>query len=214
MKKKKGFRTWENRAPGEKCEHENMKKWRKNEKMKKMKKKSRFENDEKAFFLSKEIHIVQNNLERDGANIASWIFDKESWYHKKSLEREKMKTWRTVFWWPLRRQVSATWWQGVPSNFQKNDGPLQNHPTIKQASYLERLVADGENSQCTVVGHCEQPWEIFRWKCSIFLIFQVFRKSNQNLVSCKSTARIGPSWAPWQNDISKNFKAITCSETS
>ena len=33
---------------------------------------------------------------------------------------------------------------------------------IKQASYLERLVADGENSQCTVVGHCEQPWEIFR----------------------------------------------------
>ena len=37
----------------------------------KMKKKSRFENDEKAFFLSKEIHIVQNNLERDGANIAS-----------------------------------------------------------------------------------------------------------------------------------------------
>ena len=166
------------------------------------------------FFLSKEVHIVQNNLERDGANIASWIFDKESWYHKKSLEREKMKTWRTVFWWPLRRQVSATWWQGVPSYFQKNDGPIQNHPTIKRASYLEWLVADGENSQCTVVGHCEQPWEIFRWKCSIFLIFQVFRKSNQNLVSCKSTARIGPSWAPWQNDISKNFKAITCSETS
>ena len=95
-------------------------------------------------------------------------------------------------------------------NFKKSHGPLQKHPTIKRASYLERLVADGENSQCTVVGHCEQPWEIFRWKCSnsIFLIFQVFRKSNQNLVSCKSTARIGPSWAPWQNYISKNFMQL------
>ena len=58
----------------------NMKKWKKswrNEKKKiKMKKKQVWEYEE-VFFLSKEVHIVQNNLERDGANIASWIFDKE-----------------------------------------------------------------------------------------------------------------------------------------
>ena len=56
----------------------NMKKWRKNKKMKmKNEEKNRFENDEEAFFLSKEIYIVQNNLEIYGANIATWIFDKE-----------------------------------------------------------------------------------------------------------------------------------------
>ena len=49
-----------------------MKKWRKNKKMKmKNEEKNRFENDEEAFFLSKEIYIVQNNQERYGANIAS-----------------------------------------------------------------------------------------------------------------------------------------------